>query len=195
MGMENYQSDIGWIQKAAGGDREACRRLIEDNKRLVGHVVLRMCGRSADFEDLCQDVFLKVFSNLHSFQYNSKLSTWIARIAHNHCINFLRKRKVDLYEDFAPKDLTLDSLPGNTDTPVEIFEKAEKTDQIETAIAGLPEMMRMVITLFYVEQFSLSEICETLDLPENTVKSHLFRARKRLKTKLMEHEVFEDIVQ
>lgn len=195
--MEKGQQDhdIGWIKKAARGDRKACRRLIEDHKRLVGHIVYRMCGQRADFEDLCQDIFLKVFNNLHTFEYQSKLSTWIAKIAHNHCINALRKRKVALFDDHTPDDLTLDSLAGDCETPQDITEKIETQHQIEKAIAALPETMRTAVTLFYIEQLSHAEMVEIMGLPENTVKSHLFRARKQLKTALI-NSVFveEDIL-
>ncbi|PJF32782.1 MAG: RNA polymerase subunit sigma-24, partial [Phototrophicales bacterium] len=77
------------IQKILDGDTEAFRELITANQRLVFHVVFRLVENPADREDLCQDIFVKVYQNLQRFKHNCKLSTWIATIAYNTAINSL----------------------------------------------------------------------------------------------------------
>lgn len=186
--------DINLIPQAARGDRKASRALIETHRRLVGHVVYRMCGHSADFEDLCQDIFLKVFANLNSFKQECKLSTWIARIAYNHCISSLRKKKESLYLDSVSEDGTLDRLPGDWTQPDIELETSIRNNGIEAAIAALPLNQRAVVTFFYLEQMSYDEIGALMDLPENTIKSHLFRARKNLKIWMTRKKTVEDWV-
>ncbi len=186
--------DIKLLPQVARGDRKASRALIEAHRRLVGHVVYRMCGQSTDFEDLCQDIFLKVFANLNSFKQECKLSTWIARIAYNHCISSLRKKKELLYLDSVSNEGTLDSLPGEWTQPDIELETAIRNRGIEAAIAALPPNQRAVVTFFYLEQMSYDEIGAMMNLPKNTIKSHLFRARKNLKTWMIQKKNVEDWV-
>ena len=92
------------IERVLAGDSEAFRVIVENHRRLVGHIVFRMVPRRTDREDLCQDVFVKVYRNLGGFKFESRLSTWIARIAHNTCLNFLEKKKAVLYGDLTRKE-------------------------------------------------------------------------------------------
>jgi RNA polymerase sigma factor (sigma-70 family) len=186
--------DIGQIRKAARGDRKASRALIEAHRRLVGHVVYRVCGHSSDFEDLCQDIFLKVFSNLDSFQGQCKLSTWIARIAYNHCITRLRKKKESLFLDSVLENGSLDRLPSDWVQPDMELDTSILDAGIEAAIAALPPNQRAVVTFFYLEQMSYDEIGALMNLPDNTIKSHLFRARKNLKIWMTQEKMVEDCV-
>ena len=95
------------IDKILAGDNNAFKSLIEEYQRLVSHIVFRMINREADREDICQDIFIKVFQNLAEFKFESKLSTWIAKIAYNRCINFLEKKRIPLLDDFSPEDVEL----------------------------------------------------------------------------------------
>ena len=87
------------VRQILDGNELAFERLIRNFQRLVSHIVFRMIDNVSDREDICQDVFVKVYKNLKGFRFDSKLSTWIARIAYNRCINFLEKKKVVLYDD------------------------------------------------------------------------------------------------
>ena len=88
--------DKALVAQVLSGDRHAFRVLIKQHERLVGHMISRLIDRHEDREELCQDVFLKVYEKLGEFTFQSKLSTWIATIAYRHGINHLRKRKIEI---------------------------------------------------------------------------------------------------
>jgi len=144
-----------------------------------------MIPNKGDREDLCQDVFLKVYQNLSNFQFESKFSTWVAKIAYNTCINFLEKEKTRSLNDlsftyrshceFAEDHLTPDAYTENKDISYRL--KAE--------IDKMPVHFRTILTLYHLQEMSYSEISEVMQMPEGTVKSYLFRARKLLKQKLL----------
>ncbi len=172
------------VQKILGGDTRAFKEFVNDYKRLVAHVVFRMVTNPNDREDLCQDVFVKAYQNLQSFQFQSKLSTWLARIAYNTCINYLEKKKVPLLDDATPDEITLEDFASTTHDPHVLAEEADASTFIRKHIEALPVLYRTVITLYHLEDMKYAEIAEILKIPEGTVKSHLFRARSMLKKRL-----------
>ncbi len=162
---------------------------------MVWHLVSKIVKSESDREDVCQDVFIKVFKNLKSFKFESKLSTWIGRIAYNSAINFIQKKKPELYEDISPEGVTLDSLAGIEVSP-ESFAGTENVNGIlKKEIMNLPIQYKTIITLFHLEELNYSEIAEITELPIGTVKSHLFRARKLLKGRLEMKYTKEDLCQ
>ena len=137
------------IEKIIAGDMRAFQALVEDYQRLVCHVVFRMVHNEEDREEICQDVFVKVYQNLSKFEQKSKLSTWIGRIAYNTCINYLKKKKVPLYEDLAPaesgesgssqnKGSYLDRVPGGAKLADETVSDKEMYKFLHEEIAQLP---------------------------------------------------------
>lgn len=178
------------IERVLSGDRNAFRDLIETYQSLVVHVVFRLVDNPADREEMCQDVFVKVYQHLGKFEYKARLSTWIARIAYHHCLNYLKKKKVALYDDLAESgnpregEAGLDRLPGDAGMDTEMDDR-ELGDILRREIDRLPAQQRAVLTLYHLEGFSYAEIADILELPEGTVKSHLFRARNRLKEGLI----------
>lgn len=173
------------IEKILAGKTSAFRLFIESNKKLVAHIVFRMVHNVADREDLCQEVFLRAFQNLSGFSFQSKLSTWLARIAYNTCINYLEKHKVALYEDFAPEDHPLDAVRGDWRSPAELTEFEERKNIVLREIERIPIRYRTILTLYHLDEKSYQEIAEITDLPEGTVKNYLFRARQYLKDRLV----------
>ena len=180
------------VHKIIKGDINRFETLITNYQRLVAHIVYRMTGTNEGLEELCHEIFIKVYQNLESFNFNAKLSTWIARIAHNHCVNHLRKRKVELIDDRAKDDESVNLLDNistgaysDSSAPDQELEQKELTEYIQEEIKLLPENYRTILTLYHVDEMSYRDISEILDLPEGTVKSYLFRARKMLKEKLV----------
>ncbi len=172
------------IGRILDGDAAAFKTLVERNQRMVSHIVFRMITNEADREDLCQEVFLRVYGNLRGFEFRSKLSTWIAKIAYNVCRNHLEKYKVPLYEDFAPEGRTIDCFPSDRPLPDEYAERQETCGRLQEEIDRLPAAYRTIITLFHLDDMSYSEIGDIMELPEGTVKSYLFRARRMLRDRL-----------
>ena len=175
-------TDAELVQQILNGNSNAFRFLVAKHQRLVLHVVGRIVQRQEDIEDICQEVFMKVYSKIGKFRGEAKLSTWIARIAYNTSISHLRK------ED--REELSYDERPalvaGETDdsTHHQPLETAEVKKYLMLKIEELPVQYRTVLTLFHLEEFSYREIEEITGMPEGTIKSYLSRARKILKEKL-----------
>ena len=191
--MNKINEETYLVKQVLSGNREAFESLIRQYEGLVLHIVTPLIGINADREDICQDVFLKVYEKLNGFQFRSKLSTWIGNIAYNTSINFLKRKKNILLSDLAPTesgaedDITVafgnvqqdDSLNAE-----EILVEREKMSSLVKAIDELPALQRSILLLFYQDELTLEEIGEISEIPVNTVKSHLFRARRTLKEKL-----------
>ncbi len=172
------------VNRILAGDAKAFKSLVEQNQRLVSHIVFKMIPNETDREDLSQDVFMRVYRNLGRFEFRSKLSTWIARITYNTCGNYLEKKKIPLYEDLAREQETIDSCASRSPLPDEYVEKQEISERLREEIDMLPIQYKTIITLYHLDEMSYTEIGGIMKLPEGTVKSYLFRARKLLKERL-----------
>ncbi len=144
-----------------------------------------MVSNESDREDVCQDVFVKVYQNLSKFQFEAKLSTWIARIAYNTCINYLKKKKVPLFEDHLKEEISIEETITDTSAPDDFAVEEDLSARLKYEINKLPPQFRAIISLYHLDEMRYTEIAEIMDLPEGTVKSYLFRARKLLKERLM----------
>ena len=190
------------VEQVLDGDREAFLDFIDRYERLVKHVVFRMVDDDRDREELCQDVFMRAYRHLDGFRFESKLSTWLARIARNTCLNHLEKKQVDLYADHAPApddDGPPDAraaLNRIEDPDADVAEAAtdrERRAVVREAIKTLSEHYRTALTLYHLEGMSVSQISDIMDNPEGTVKSHLYRGRKKLKDWLLDHYSQEEL--
>ena len=181
------------VKKTLAGNKKAFESIIKLHQRLVSHIVFRMIHNPADQEDLCQEVFLKVYENLRGFKFEAKLSTWIARIAYNTCLNYLEKKKVPLFDDLTPEDRSLEMVPANGGNPVDLVEGKEISVLLRSQIDKMPVHYRTILTLYHLDQMSYKDIGETMELPEGTVKSYLFRARRQLKQGLLAKYQREDL--
>jgi RNA polymerase sigma-70 factor (ECF subfamily) len=152
-----------------------------------------MVSNPADREDICQEVFMKTYRNLAGFRFESKLSTWIARVAYNTCINHLEKKREVLLEEFRPDLETLDELAGDAGRPDEAAEETDVSLRLRAEIESLPVAYRTVLTLYHLQEMTYREIGDIMGLPEGTVKSHLFRARKHLRERLLSIYRREDL--
>lgn len=186
------ESDKDIVNRIVQGDGSSFEKIVRDYQRLVCHVVSRMLSNPSDIEDICQEVFLKVFQNLHRFEFNSKLSTWIARIAFNTALNHLDKKKASLYADaFETQDDAREEPPlaeGVWTTPAstdDIVADWDTRERLMREIDRLPPAYRTALTLFHVEELSYDEIASVMNMSVGTLKSNIFRARKILKERLL----------
>ena len=135
-----------------------------------------------------QEAFIRAYLNLHTFDQKRKFTTWIYRIATNLCIDRIRKKKPDYYLDaeIAGTDgLDMYSqIALSEQLPEEQLEQLELQDQIQSEISRLPEKYRTVIVLKYIDELSLQEISEILDMPLGTVKTRIHRGREALRGQL-----------
>ncbi|MDX1284128.1 MAG: RNA polymerase sigma factor [Draconibacterium sp.] len=175
--------DAELVKQVLNGNNNAFRFLVSKYQKLVLHVVGRMVQQNDEVEDICQEVFIKVFKTLKRFRGESKLSTWIATIAYNTAITHIRKQtrrgEVSYSEKPALIGKEMDSSLNQ-----ERFEKEEAKKYLLQMIESLPVHYRTVLTLFHLEEFSYKEIEEITGMPEGTIKSYLSRARKLLKGKI-----------
>ncbi len=183
------------INAVLSDDRKAFEQLIRNYEGLVIHIVGSLIKNEQDREDLCQDVFVKVYENLSKFQFRSKLSTWIGNIAYYASINFLQKKRAVLLDDLSRTDHDAEfshyeSIIRNQDdpTPESLLIQKDETRLLNHSVEKLPLIQKTILLLFHQDELSLDEISRIMEMPVNTVKSHLFRARMQLKEFLTQYK-------
>jgi RNA polymerase sigma-70 factor (ECF subfamily) len=176
-------------------DEAAFREMVRSYGQRVYNLVFRMLGNREEAEDLAQEVFVTVFKSIDGFRGDSKLSTWIYRIAVNHCKNrhkYLARRMIHARaplesadRDAAGRDggPTM-SLQAQISQPDKLLEGLQLEEALQREIAALDEEQRLLIVLRDVQGLSYQEIAAITALPEGTVKSRLHRARMTLKDRL-----------
>ncbi len=161
------------VKKVQAGNREAFAVFIERYKRLVAHMVARLIDNQEDREEAIQDIFVRIYQNIGTFNFDSKLSTWVGTIAYRHAINVLKKKKrMPASEEIVESDAMVLE---------EDFENMDRATFINKCIDKLPDHYKVILTLYHLDQMSYPEIVEITGMPEGTVKNYLFRARKKLK--------------
>lgn len=172
------------VRRAQGGDKEAFEELIRRHQNRVFAVASGILHRREDVEDISQQVFVKAYFSLKRFDQRAALSTWLYKITVNECWDLLRKRKVrplvyesDLSEEQAKQVAASDQ--GAQYRP-DASERLEARQQVELLLEGLDERDRLMLILKEVEGFAIEEIAEVLNLNSNTVKVRLFRARRKI---------------
>ncbi|HOD66054.1 MAG TPA: sigma-70 family RNA polymerase sigma factor [candidate division Zixibacteria bacterium] len=183
------------IEEILRGSQAAFRTFVSRHQRLVSHIVFRMVANAADREDVCQDVFLKVFHNLGSFRHDARVSTWVARIAYNACIDHLQRRKIPLLEDLAGEDGSspLETIADPAEGADAAAETRDLFARVQAEMAYLPPQYRAILTLYHLDEMTYEEIVEITGLPMGTVKNYLFRARRQLRDRLLTKYRTEDI--
>lgn len=167
----------------ASGSNRAATALMRDYKRFVFATALRYLSSYDDAEDITQEVFIKVFENLHRFNQNSSLKTWLYRITVNTCINFRRKKSFFSVFQRASSAET-DDLAGNSATPVAIIEGGELEAKFLSALNELPEKQRETFALRYFDDLTYEEISKLLGTSVGGLKANYFQATKKLAEKL-----------
>lgn len=176
------------IKKVLKGDQNAFGDVIELYKDKVFQICYRMLGNRHEAEDISQEAFIRAYVNIHRFNIELKFSTWLYRIATNLCIDRIRKKKPDYYLDAevpGTDGLNMYSqIPSSGSLPEDDVESMELQALIQKEISNLPEKYRAVIVLKYIEELSLNEISEILELPLGTVKTRIHRGREALRKQL-----------
>ncbi|WP_282940880.1 sigma-70 family RNA polymerase sigma factor [Paenibacillus sp. RC67] len=169
------RSEQELIEQLRRGNLEAYSPLIEKYKGRIYGLMYRMVGHAQDAQDLAQEAFIKAYSRIDSFQDNTHFSSWLFRIASNHCLDELRRRKR------APQITSEEVRMIESKTPESIYLEKERITVLQDQIMALDEDYRMVVLLRYVEGLSYKEIGEVLSLPVTTVQMRLYRAHNRLR--------------
>jgi RNA polymerase sigma-70 factor (ECF subfamily) len=177
-------TDAELVARALDGSQEAFRLLVERFERPIFSLVARMVQDPGTAEDLAQEVFVKAFRRLDSYDPGRKFASWLFKIAHNTTIDYLRRGgpetvPLETQEEQGGGGL-LAVLPDPVESPLAAAERRDLARALERAIAALRLDYREAVILFYVEGASYQEICEATGLPLGTVKTNLHRARKEL---------------
>jgi RNA polymerase sigma-70 factor (ECF subfamily) len=178
------------ISRIIKGDFRAFELFVKDYEKLVFFVINRIVQNLHDKEDICQEVFIKVYNNLPGFKFESKLSTWIARIAYLTAINYVKKYRNGNQTELLENS---DHFYFTSEDPEQLLTKKNTAEYVNRLIARMPLPYRTALTLYHLNEFSCQEIEQITGTPEGTIKSNLFRARKLLKEKIEKDIKDEDI--
>jgi RNA polymerase sigma factor (sigma-70 family) len=183
---EKAQLDYVLVRAAVDkGDQKAYALLMERYRDSIYFMLLKMVNNKDDADDLTIEAFGKAFSKLHQYTPNYAFSTWLFKIASNNCIDFIRKKKKNVYSLDKPiegsdgGELTIDVASTGLD-PEETYIKAQKVILMQEVVEKLKPRYRTLVELRYFKEYSYEEIATELELPLGTVKAQLFRAREFL---------------
>ena len=172
-----------WTEEVLSGNKQAYAKIINKYKNPLYATILRMTGNQQDAVDLVQESFIKIYRQLGKFDGKGSFSSWMYRVAINHCMDEFRKKRFNMEQVEIREDDVKDFHH-----PEVIFLKKEKNRQLEKLIGGLPEDERMILLLRYVNEQSYSEISEFMSLSLATVRNKLHRAKKKLRETIKEEK-------
>lgn len=182
--VHDRDSDAELVVRTLEGSADAFRRLVERYQRPVLSVIARMVGDASLAEDLAQEVFIKAYRKLATFDHQRKLSSWLFKIAHNATIDHLRRVKpvtVALEATTADGEESWEMLPANEhEGPDRRAELSEQMARLEAALRRMKPGYREILLLRFQQGLAYHEIVEVTGLAMGTVKIQLHRARKRL---------------
>ena len=183
---------LEWVTLAKAGDSDAFAELLYLFQDPVYNLCYRMLGEGGEAEDATQETFLRVYKNLHRYDTTRPFKTWLLSIASNHCIDRLRKRRMQFVSlDDEPTAAAL-ALRSKDPTPEQAAVAGELSGFIQNLLLQLDEHYRLAVVYRYWFQYSYAEIAELMDTTESAIKSRLHRARKKL-AELMETAKHIDI--
>jgi RNA polymerase sigma-70 factor (ECF subfamily) len=193
-GAAETAEESEWIERAQSGDTEAFRRLVERHRDRAYGLALRILGSAPDAEEVAQDAFVRVWRALPEFRGEARFGTWLHRIV-VHCAYDAAARRRRRGE----KEESLDALqerrgveaPGTAGASADADPAEGRARRLGRMLEGLTDVQRAVVTLFYYEDRSVEEVARVLELPANTVKTHLHRARAALRAALQREEAAE----
>ncbi|NAS12146.1 RNA polymerase sigma factor [Poritiphilus flavus] len=177
----SFENEEEYIDRAKAGDLMAFSHLVEKYKEMVYAVTLKILGNTFDAEDIAQESFIKAYQSIADFNKRSKFSTWLYTITYRSALYYLRKNRIPTRTiDVRDKE----ELLATTNTQVEDLKLGEQQEFIKKAIAALPPIEGLLITLFYIDENSIEEISSITNLSKTNIKVKLFRARKKLRKAL-----------
>lgn len=172
-------SDLELVKRCLNGEQDAFSEIISRYKKLIYSVVYNMLMDKEEINDVAQEVFIRIYKSLSSYNPEYKFSTWSVKIATNLCLDIRRKKKIDAL----PIDDAL-GVSSDIDTPEDKFIARERSAIIRKAVDELPEKYRIPIILFHQNELSYEEMSKVLNEPMTIIKNRLYRARLMLREKL-----------
>ncbi len=168
------------IQRCLSGDQRAWELIVSQHRRKVFNIAYKFVGKHDEAEDLTQEIFLKIFKSLNTFDRRANFQTWLISVSRNLCIDHyrgVRKERETIDRAVDPNALTPAAAePG----PMAALEQRDRVELLRDAMAGLPETLRTAVLMRDIQELSYQEIADALRLPEGTVKSRINRGRTEL---------------
>lgn len=163
--------------------------LIQQYKNFIYSYAMYMLKNKMDADDVTQEVLIRIWNNIEGFKYD-KAKAWIGRTTHNLCIDYLRKRSGTSYKEISIEEEWAETYDEQKEeyNPYKKVHISMMTDKVKEAIKELPENLRSVFVLYEIEGLKYKEISGALDIPLNSVKVYLMRARKKLQEELKTYE-------
>jgi RNA polymerase sigma-70 factor (ECF subfamily) len=177
-------TDAEIVERVRAGEVALFELVMRRYNQRVYRAVRSIVSSDAEAEDVMQEAYVKAYANLGTFEFRARLSTWLIKIAVYEA--FARKRRARRFESFDESDLEHPAMASPVQSPEQLSSNRELSGFLEQAILGLPEGFRAVFVLRAVEELSAAETAEILDIPEETVKTRLHRAKGRLQTDLLD---------
>ena len=168
------------IERCLAGDQHAWEQIVRMHWRKVFNVAYKFVGKHDEAEDLTQDIFLKIFKSLSSFDRRANFQTWLISVSRNLCIDHyrsVRKERETIDRDVDPGDL----MPVSAEvSPYAQLEHRDRVSMLREAMTALPDTLRTAVLLRDIQELTYQEIADRLELPEGTVKSRINRGRTEL---------------
>jgi RNA polymerase sigma-70 factor (ECF subfamily) len=173
--MTRAADEASLIERIAAGDMTALRAVFARHQLRVFRFILRLVQNAAVAEELTNEVFLEVWRCAGRYEGGASAATWILSIAHHRAVSSLRKRREERWDEAAAA-----ALPDTNDNPEVAMQKADKGAILRRCLDALSPAHKSIIDLVYYHELSIREVREVLKIPENTVKTRMFYARRRL---------------
>lgn len=178
------EEELRLVRRVQNGEAEAFEELVRAHEKTVYNLALRLVGNPQDAEDMAQEAFLKVYRSLPEFRGESKFSVWLYRIVSNVCLDHLRRQGRRPASSLTTEDEDGEEqqwdVPDESQSPERLLEQKLTREAVQRGLETLPEDQRQILLLREIRGMSYEEIGQTLDLEPGTVKSRIFRARKKL---------------
>lgn len=172
------------IKRCLSGDQLAWEQIVRQYRRKVFNVAYKFVGRHDEAEDLTQDIFLKVFKSLNTFDRRANFQTWLISVSRNLCIDHYRSVRKERETIDRAVDASALSPVSREPGPIAAIEQKDRVALLRQALAGLPDTLRAAVVMRDIQELSYQEIADRLDLPEGTVKSRINRGRAELATQI-----------
>lgn len=185
-GDETKLSDYEAVRSCLDGNVNDFAILVDRYKALVYSVISRMTNDSSEYDDIAQDVFIRLYKNLDKYSPDYKFATWVIRVTTNHIIDLRRKKHI---ESVSADDAELPLTSGRS--AEDDYIRGESAAELNALVDSLPEMYRLPIVLYHRHGMSYTDIAESLQLSLSKVKNRIFRGRKLLKEALTESKEAE----
>lgn len=186
--------DYNLVLKAVEGSQQAYTMLMNRYQQSVFHTILKMLNNREDAHDLTQEAFTKAFKKLHLYTPTYAFSTWLFKIAINNCIDFIRKKKLQMLSIDEPveqgsKQDYSNNLKSTSLDPEERYIRKQRVDVMRQLMSKLTPKYRLMLEMRFFEELTYQEIANELDIPLGTVKAQLYRAKELLNNILNRDQV------